>query len=220
MRRSKSMKAKHWIVVGVVAVLCVGAAVLLSNKTSTEGVPVASSVPIATEEPAQAAESAEDVVFNAEKPEDIKAEEPADTTEVHYNIDYADDDRICAPENLTEEDLEYLRHAKEKLYEDFEYNVNYNMNKWGMTREEAEQAERESIESAAKHDLAAKKRRAELTRQREVEAEARRQIQYKEFKERTGWDYDEFGKLGYEKMCEVMREHPEIEWGLKPVGGN
>lgn len=80
------MKAKHWIVVGVIAVLCIGAAVLLYNKTSEEGVPadagVESSVPAATEEPTateepvSTEEPVENIVYDYEKEPEVEETTP------------------------------------------------------------------------------------------------------------------------------------------------
>ncbi len=187
------MKAKHWIAVGVIAVVCVGAVVLFSNKAPTEGVPVSSSVPAASEEPTATEEPAvsEEPAQTGEstvKPEDIKAEETAPT--------------------VTEPEVEPTKD------EDFEYKVQHKMDKWGMSREEAEKSVRDSDASAKKSFEEANAKREEYFNQREAERKANREARHKEFERQAGISVEQYNAMDIDSRIQFRRDHPDVDWSL------
>lgn len=115
------MKTKHWIIVGVIAVLCVGAAVLLNNKTSEERVPanagVASSVPAATEEPTPTEEPVENIAHNDAEGSEVKetapvAEEPE---EKEPALQLSDEELIAA---YMDKEIQYWMNERGYSYDD------------------------------------------------------------------------------------------------------
>ncbi len=196
------MKAKHWIAVGVIAVVCVGAVVLFSNKAPTEGVPVSSSVPAASEEPTAteepaaseepaATEEPAQTGENAVKPEDIKAEETAPA--------------VTEPEvELTRDEEE--QHAFELSVKGYEAE--------GMSHEEAVAEATRRLEQRKQKNAEAAAKREEYFSQRKEKEEAEYQAQGKEFERQAGITREQYDAMDIDSQIQFRRDHPDVDWSL------
>lgn len=184
------MKAKHWIAVGVIAVVCVGAAVLFSNKAPTEGVPVSSSVPAASEEPTATEEPAQ-TEENTVKPEDIKAEETAPTVTEPEVEPTEDEERQQMLDSLTQAFLDE-----------------------GYSQEDALKAAKDAVIEMDKSFEEAKAKRDEDFSQREAELKANREARHKEFERQAGISYQQWLDMDTDSRIQFRRDHPDVDWSL------
>ncbi len=198
------MKAKHWIVVGVIAVVCVSAAVMIGNKTPEDGVSVGAST--VNSEPT----ITEETTITAEPSEGAADKEKYDTSITEDANNGETDTVVTTEETKAEEQVDTAPDRAPTKDEAFESKVQSYIKDFGISREEAEKFILDAQEEGKRRQAKAQ----EESNQRRAEEQARHDEASRRMKEATGVSQEEFTAMSNTERLDYMKKHPGVSFDI------